>query len=161
MATIGIRASLPDSQQLCSAAADLAKKLQLPDAQHQPERFDMLLVVADHHLELHWQGAAEGGDDDAAAAPPGRKLNPVCIDLEQIDGLSPWGRSLRQPLARAMGITKGNRYRPMILDDRANRSRRRGRRGAPRGPQAKRDALKELALVAQGNRPGRTSTDRA
>ncbi len=43
-------------------------------------------------------------------------VKPVSIDLSKVDGSSPQGRSLRQPLARAMGIRKGDPYRPSVID---------------------------------------------
>ncbi|MBI1335659.1 MAG: 16S rRNA (guanine(1516)-N(2))-methyltransferase [Phycisphaera sp.] len=42
--------------------------------------------------------------------------HPFYIDLSRVDGSSPQGRSLRQPIAKALGLKKGDPHRPTVLD---------------------------------------------
>ena len=41
---------------------------------------------------------------------------PLCIDLDKLDTTSSMGRSLKQPILKAVGIKKGNPHRPRVLD---------------------------------------------
>lgn len=71
----------------------------------------IVLAVTPNRLELRVldeQRAVRNG-----APPRGR---PVVIDLARIDTKPGAGASLRQPLARAMGIKRGDTYRPRVLD---------------------------------------------
>ena len=46
----------------------------------------------------------------------GGKVGPLKFDLTGIDVKSGHGRSLKQPIAKAVGIKKGNEWRPRVLD---------------------------------------------
>lgn len=66
----------------------------------------LALVVTPRRLELR----VLGGDDELTR---GRG---VAAELDEIDVTSGPGRSLRTPLLRAVGIRKGEAYRPRVLD---------------------------------------------
>ena len=83
-------------------ARRLARELTLPLAPADDKRIVALLVLMSHRIELRWHGP--------------NRFNPTRVDLTQIDTVSGHGRSLRQPLARAAGLKKGDPWRPEILD---------------------------------------------
>ncbi len=97
--TLGIIASEPS----CDArAAGLSAELGLPlDA-----NADAVLVVTPERLEVRVQR----GDENLAAAKP------TWIELAAIDTTSGPGRSLQNPLLKAVGLRKGDPHRPDILD---------------------------------------------
>ena len=71
-----------------------------------PADLDAALVVTDHRLELR---VIRG--DKALLGGHG-----VACDLTALDTTSGPGRSLSQPLLKAVGIKKRNPYRPTVLD---------------------------------------------
>ncbi|MFP4145005.1 MAG: class I SAM-dependent methyltransferase [Phycisphaeraceae bacterium] len=104
---VGVEAEPKTIPALAATAAGLAKALHLPLADTLDEgELDLLLAVTPERLEL--RVVAE--DSDLAGG------HPVAIDLGEIDTRSPMGRSLRQPLLRAVGVRKGESERPRVLD---------------------------------------------
>jgi 16S rRNA (guanine1516-N2)-methyltransferase len=89
-------------------AENLATQLALPLALESPgpADADLLLTATSARLELR----VLGGD------PTIRGGHPVACELTTIDTTSPPGRSLQQPLLKALGIRRGSAYRPTILD---------------------------------------------
>lgn len=69
---------------------------------------EMELRVEADGLSLAWVG----DDPDA----PGQKISPVRAELTAIDGTSGRGRSLSQPIARAVGLRRGEPWRPTVFD---------------------------------------------
>ena len=97
----------PLAVESCDLAMDrvarrLADELGLPLGQA-----DITLQVQWDQLSLYAQG--QGAD------APGR-MTPIATDLASIDVTGPLGRSLKQPIARAVGLRKGNPHRPTVLD---------------------------------------------
>ncbi len=87
---------------LAECAAELAEELALPtDADA-----DVLLVLTQDRIECRVQR----GDAVLVAA------NPTWIDLTAIDTASGPGRSLQNPMLKAVGIRKGDPTRPHVLD---------------------------------------------
>jgi len=90
-----------------SRAADLARRLDLPlleaDA---PSAHDLELMVTPDRLELH---VLRSDDPDLVGG------RPVCVDLSRVDATSGHGRSTRQPIARAIGLSQGQPP-PRVLD---------------------------------------------
>ncbi|MEM1444575.1 MAG: class I SAM-dependent methyltransferase [Planctomycetota bacterium] len=93
----------------------LAKRLNLPLAQRLADAHDLHLAVAhrgdrqDDRLELrvnahlHRKHPLTGG-------------HPVAAEPYLLDTTSPAGRKINAPLFKAMGIRKGEPFRPLILD---------------------------------------------
>lgn len=94
-------------------AATLAAELGVPRAMRdEAGPFDAALAVTPAGLELRVLRATGGGGEHAALMQ-GR---PVRVDLSHIDITSGPGRSLRQPLLRAVGLRRGEAWRPRVLD---------------------------------------------
>lgn len=88
----------------------LAQQLALPMADVGDD-IELQIVLTPRRLELRWL--------EPVQREPTRRRNrgrPIYVDVSRLDATSPQGRSLRQPLARAVGITKGDPYRPNIID---------------------------------------------
>ena len=107
--------AVPDTPPLVHVAADpvadralrdradaLAKALGLPAVHYPPADADGQLVVTPERLELRW-GPLPGEDH--------HRTHPVYVDLLAVDTQSGPGRSLRQPLAVAVGLTRQRRGR--------------------------------------------------
>ena len=106
---LAVLADPADDAALRDAAAQLAERLALPDATtgaQPPAGIDMLVLVTPRGLALH---AIRGPE----ALTRGK---PVRIDLQHLDTTTGHGRSLRQPLMRAVGLRKGDPHRPTLLD---------------------------------------------
>lgn len=111
---LAVRAEPADDADLRRAAAHWAKRLnladvtglELPVAGGDPDSTEVHLLVTPAGLALH---AVRG----PAALTRGR---PVRIDLHRLDTTTGPGRSLRQPLMRAVGLRKGDPRRPSVLD---------------------------------------------
>ncbi len=77
----------------------IAKRFRDPHALHlavsEPNRIELRVVAADHPLH--------GG-------------HPVAVELLKLDTASPAGRKLNTPLFKAVGVRKGNPFRPRVLD---------------------------------------------
>ncbi|MEX0886965.1 MAG: class I SAM-dependent methyltransferase [Phycisphaeraceae bacterium] len=101
--TIAIAADPADDAALAQRAAALGDELDLP-VSHGPPTAELLLLVTHAGLAL---SATEG---ELAAGKPMR------IDLTRLDTSTGPGRSLRQPLLRAVGIRRGERWRPRVID---------------------------------------------
>ncbi len=91
-----------------SAGDACAKELGVPvhELETLPERFEAALVVADLRLELRMLRGEEaliGGHG-------------VASELATLDTKSGAGRSLGQPILKAIGIKRRNPYRPSVLD---------------------------------------------
>lgn len=67
---------------------------------------DVVVVVTAERLELRVLRGEEGV----------RGGLPVAVELLKVDATSGQGRSLRQPLARAVGLRKGEPWRPRVVD---------------------------------------------
>lgn len=106
-ARVGVCADPADDPALIRAAEALAKDLALPLLPPDTRDCDLLLARTPAQLELR----IVHSDDPALSHG-----KPVAIDLTHIDTTSGQGRSLRQPLVRAVGVRKGDPYRPAILD---------------------------------------------
>lgn len=76
---------------------------------------ELMLVVTPRRLVVHWQ-------EPTVQMKSSRRRSgtyhgrPFFADLSRVNTSSPPGRSLRQQIARAVGITKGNKYRPRVID---------------------------------------------
>jgi 16S rRNA (guanine1516-N2)-methyltransferase len=109
-ATLAVCADPHQDLALLKAAARLAVDLSLPLEARPPTRgYEMLLVAAPGRLELR----VLTGD---ASMRGGRA---VAADLSAIDTRSPAGRSLKQPIIKAVGIKSATQLRdqpPTILD---------------------------------------------
>lgn len=106
-ARVGVQADPDHDPALRATAARLAAELSLPlhDGAARDTR-DLLLVVTSEQLELRVVNAAHrlfGG-------------RPIAVNLARIDTHTGPGRSLRQPLLRAVGLRKGDPARPSVLD---------------------------------------------
>ncbi|MFW6059199.1 MAG: class I SAM-dependent methyltransferase [Phycisphaeraceae bacterium] len=107
-ARLAVAAAPADDAALVTEATRLARELELPqvDVDAPPDPIDLLLLVTPVGLAL-----------DALRGPPeltGGK--PFTLDLRHIDTTTGPGRSLRQPLLRAVGLRKGDPHRPFVLD---------------------------------------------
>lgn len=98
----------PIDRMLMLAVEQLAGETGLRVARLGDQRYDLMLTLTHDRVELRWQGVDDEGRTDT--------LKPTFVNLTVIDGLSPRGRSLRQPVARAVGLAKGDPYRPVVLD---------------------------------------------
>jgi 16S rRNA (guanine1516-N2)-methyltransferase len=98
----------PGDTGLRAVAQRLAEEIGLPMAHTHGPHFNLLLVLTPDRLELRWRGRDERGRL--------KRLRPTAVDLTVIDGTSPLGRSLKQPIARAVGLHKGDPYRPVVFD---------------------------------------------
>lgn len=98
-----------DSPAARAAASSVARTLQLPLSQGRPTPGDAegWLAVCPDGIELHWL--------IPTAEQDGPRSHPIRVDLTAIDTRSGPGRSLRQPLARAVGLRRGE-PRPSIVD---------------------------------------------
>lgn len=107
-ARVAVAASSKDESPLVQQAARLADELGLPhvDAHEPPAAVDLLLCVTPEGLALQ----ALHRPDDLTAGKP------FINQLAHIDTTTGPGRSLRQPLLRAVGLRKGDPYRPRVLD---------------------------------------------
>jgi 16S rRNA (guanine1516-N2)-methyltransferase len=96
-ATLQVIADPADEIELLRSAARLSVDLNLPlvAPPHKPDA-DLLLVATPRRLELR----VHRGDKELV------KGKAVAADLESLDVTSSAGRSLKQPLARALGIKK-------------------------------------------------------
>lgn len=114
---VAVRAEPMGDPALRDAAARWARRLTLPELTRAPEPFasqppgarddiDMLVLVTPEGLALR---ALRGPE----ALTRGK---PVRIDLHRLDTTTGHGRSLRQPLLRAVGLRKGDPTRPSVLD---------------------------------------------
>jgi 16S rRNA (guanine1516-N2)-methyltransferase len=102
-ATVAVLADPDHDTSLLKVAARLAVDLRLhfiEPGQPTPAT-DMLLAVTPRRLEIRIVGD---------------RGNPVWVNLESIDVKSPAGRSLRQPLARALGIRRRADPPPVVID---------------------------------------------
>lgn len=111
--SLAVCADPPDDRSLLTSAARLSVDLRLPFLPKPPRSsasdHDAILVVTDRRLEIR----PLRGDKALITGPP------VCCDLTRIDTSSPEGRSLRQPLARAIGIKRRptpDRPGPVVID---------------------------------------------
>lgn len=104
---VAVCADPPDDASLRQAAAEVAETYALPliDAPS-PVAAPLLLVRTPARLELRV----------VAGEPALVKGKPIAIDLTHLDTRSPAGRRLRQPLLKAVGIRKGEPYRPTVVD---------------------------------------------
>lgn len=104
---IGVCADPPKDMGLLKAAARLAVDLNLPFLE-KPTRssFEMLLVVTADRLDLR----ILKGD------PTIRGGSPVSVDLLKVDTTSGAGRSLSQPIAKAVGLKKRSDPPPTVID---------------------------------------------
>jgi 16S rRNA (guanine1516-N2)-methyltransferase len=104
--SIAVCADPANDINLLKAAARLAVDLNLPFLE-KPTRsgFEMLLVVTADRLDLR----ILKGD------PAIRGGNPVAADLSKLDVTSPAGRSLNQPIAKAVGFKKKSEP-PSVID---------------------------------------------
>lgn len=93
-------------------AITLAEQLALPRAGASADH-EVLLAVTRSGLQLRWLEPAGRPRRRDRRLSRGR---PIYTDLTRIDATSGHGRSLRQPIARAVGITKGDPYRPTVID---------------------------------------------
>jgi 16S rRNA (guanine1516-N2)-methyltransferase len=91
-----------------SAGFACAKEMGLPihKLESLPENFDTALVIADLRLELR----VLRGDDSLIGG------HGVASELATLDTKSGAGRSLGQPILKAIGIKRRNPYRPTVLD---------------------------------------------
>lgn len=106
--SIAVGADPASETELLRAAARLAVDLNLPILEKLPKKgFDLLLVAAPGRLELR----VLGGPD-----PEIRGGKAVFGDLLSIDISSSAGRSLKQPLAKALGIKKRSDPAPVVID---------------------------------------------
>lgn len=97
-----------DDQELLRAAARLAVDLDLPLFAKAPASgFEMHLVAAPGRLELR---VVDGPDEEIVGG------RPVFADLSLIDVSSNAGRSLKQPIAKALGIKKRSDPAPTVID---------------------------------------------
>jgi len=104
MPTIALSTDPPYDTRLIERAGALADALGLPIIKRYDTDCDLRLVVTPDRLELRVeQGELAGG-------------NAVYADLTKLDTTSPAGRSLNNPLFKAVGIKKGNAHRPCVLD---------------------------------------------
>ena len=104
---ISVCADPSDDQDLLHSAAQLSVNLKLPLLRRPARRGqDALLVVTPNRLEIR----VVGGPVEM------RGGRPIACQLSQIDGSSGPGRSLRQPLARAVGLKRRGDLRPTIID---------------------------------------------
>ncbi len=89
-------------------ARTLASDYNAPVFDHIPEsdEFGLALVQTNERAELH----VLSGDKSIVGG------HPIYCDLTAIDTESGPGRSLKQPLIKAVGIKKGSHYRPTVLD---------------------------------------------
>ncbi|MFI4861616.1 MAG: class I SAM-dependent methyltransferase [Phycisphaerales bacterium JB063] len=102
--TLAISADPPYEQRLIERADELADRLGLSVRKLGEACGDLRLVVTAKRLELRVeQGQLAGG-------------NAVYADLSKLDTTSPAGRSLNNPLFKAVGIKKGNAHRPRVMD---------------------------------------------
>ncbi len=86
-----------------AAAERLARDYGIAYAAGDLSTYDAVLAVCKGRTELRWLDDSTG-------------FTPIAIDLTAIDASSPQGRSLRQPIARAVGLRKGDPTRPHVLD---------------------------------------------
>lgn len=84
-------------------ARSLGETHDIPYVNGETAGYDAVLVVGAEHLELRWLDASAG-------------YKPIATDLMTIDATSGHGRSLQQPLAKAVGLRKGDPYRPHVFD---------------------------------------------
>lgn len=105
---LAVCADPPQDPNLHQAAAQQARELGLPllDDPAIPRDAQVLLAVTPHRLELR----VVAGD------PLMTQGRPVATDLRRVDTTSPLGKSLRQPLLRAIGLRKGDPARPRVVD---------------------------------------------
>ncbi len=99
-----------DLAALQGSANALAQQLALPKGDVDDD-IELQIVLTPRRLELRWLEPAQ-----RQTTRRGSRGRPIYVDVVRVDATSPQGRSLRQPLARAVGITKGNPYRPNIID---------------------------------------------
>jgi 16S rRNA (guanine1516-N2)-methyltransferase len=95
-----------------AAAGEVAKRLHLPLVEGEvaaAEGFDLALVETGVRLELRVLRGYPG--DQALVGGHG-----VGCELTQIDTTSGPGRSLSQPMVKAVGIKKREAYRPRVFD---------------------------------------------
>ena len=104
-ARVAVCAYPPHHVPLQNEAAELAERLGLPKTRFGDPEGDLLLIVAGHRLELRVVG-----EDELAGCTP------VYVDLLAIDTTSPAGRKLNTPLLKAVGVKKGQPYRPRVID---------------------------------------------
>jgi len=102
--TLALSADPPYDQRLIERAGILADALGLGLLKLGDTGCDLRLVVTPDRLELRVErGELAGG-------------NAVFADLTKLDTTSPAGRSLNNPLFKAVGIKKGNAHRPRVVD---------------------------------------------
>ena len=90
------------------SAKTIASDYRVPVFEQIPgsDEFSLALVQTDERAELH----VLSGDKSIVGG------HPIYCDLLAIDTESGPGRSFKQPLIKAVGIKKGNPYRPTVLD---------------------------------------------
>lgn len=108
---VRIAADPPTDPALMERAAALAEQLQLPlaDTTHAcgcEDVTSLLLALTADHLEARVQSGPEGI----------KQGKPIYADLTTIDTRSGPGRSLKQPILKAIGLKKGDAFRPSVLD---------------------------------------------
>jgi len=106
---VGVCVDPSNDPALLQVAAQVAEEMNLPLLKAPaatPGCEQALITITASRVELRVTSQVEGLAG----------CKPVAVDLAKVDGSSPQGRSLRQPLARAMGIRKGNPFRPSVID---------------------------------------------
>lgn len=103
-ANLAISADPPYDQRLIGRAESLSMRLGLPMRKLGDDGCDLRLVVTPKRLELRVErGELAGG-------------KAVYADLSKLDTTSPAGRSLNNPLFKAVGLRKGRPDRPRVMD---------------------------------------------
>ena len=100
---VAVCADPPEDHRLAATAAKLAAELGLEqiDSQDRPGTAEILLAVAPDRLELRLVG---------------RRGLPVFANLPKLDTRSQAGRTLRQPLARALGLKRRSDLPLKVID---------------------------------------------
>lgn len=111
---LAVRAEPADDTVLRRAAAQWAKRLNLADLTGLEPVAE---ANASDETELHLLVTPEGLAVQAVRGPAVlTRGKPVRIDLHRLDTTTGPGRSLRQPMMRAVGLRKGVPHRPSVLD---------------------------------------------
>ena len=103
---VAVCADPPHEVQLQQRADTLAASLSIDKTRIGQPDCDLLLAVTPARIELR----VLIGELDLVGG------NAVYADLTSIDTTSPAGRKLDMPLLKAVGIKKGNAYRPNVVD---------------------------------------------
>jgi len=103
---IAVCADPPDKQSLRDCALAHAESIGIEMVRPQEAKSDLLLAVTEDRHELR----VLRGEADLVGG------HPVFADFTTIDTTSPAGRRLDMPLLKAVGIRKGEAYRPCVID---------------------------------------------